>query len=201
MREIFIDKNDPYYQQPKAFYILVFSVFVFGCLIAYLFIPPEQKIVQVPVEKIKYVDRVVEKKVEVPVEKIQYVDRVVEKRVEVPVARIQYVDRVVEKKVEVPVEVIKYVEVPVEKAVYSNQQYSSPYNQNWRSIKLGMTMSQVSSILGEPKSVNAYSSFSTWYYGDYSHRGSVTFQKKVNYDKNYRRSESTEQFVSGWSEP
>ena len=81
MREIFIDKNDPYFNRPKAFYILVFSVFVFGCLIAYLFIPPERKIIEVPVEKVKYVDRVVE----VPVEKVKYIDRVVEKRVEVPV--------------------------------------------------------------------------------------------------------------------
>ena len=183
MREIFIDKNDPYYKKPKAFYILVFSIFIFGGLIAYLFIPPEQKIVEVPFEKVKYVDRVVEKKVEVPVD------------------RIQYVDRVVERKVEVPVEVIKYVEVPVEKAVYSNQQYSSSDKQNWRNIQLGMTMSEVRSTLGQPESVNAYSSFTTWYYGDYSHRGTVTFEKKVKYDKNYRRSESTEQLVSGWSEP
>ena len=69
MKEIFIDKNDPYFNRPKAFYILVLSVFFFGGLIAYLFIPPERKILEVPVEKIKYVDRVVEKRVEVPIEK------------------------------------------------------------------------------------------------------------------------------------
>jgi len=90
MREIFIDKNDPNFKKPKAFYILVFSIFFFGGLIAYFFMPPERKILEVPVEKIKYVDRVVE----VPVEKVKYVDRVVEKRVEVPV----------EKKIEFPVD-------------------------------------------------------------------------------------------------
>ena len=88
MREIFIDKNDPYYKKPKAFYILVFSIFIFGGLIAYLFIPTERKIVEVPVEKVKYVDRVVE----VPVEKVKYIDRVVEKRVEVPVEKIVYLN-------------------------------------------------------------------------------------------------------------
>jgi hypothetical protein len=97
MREIFIDKNDPQFNKPTAFYILIFSVFVLGCLITYLFIPPEQKIVEVPVDKVKYVDRVVEKKVEVPVEKIQYVDRVIEKVVQVPVDRPQ-VFEVIEQK-------------------------------------------------------------------------------------------------------
>lgn len=38
----------------------------------------------------------VEKRVEVPVEVVKYVDRVVEKRVEVPVEVVKYVDRIVE---------------------------------------------------------------------------------------------------------
>ncbi|MDE7328821.1 MAG: hypothetical protein K2N57_03670, partial [Clostridia bacterium] len=77
--------------------------------------PVEQKIVEVPIEKI------VEKKVEVPVEKVvekiveKPVEKIVEKKVEVPV------EKIVEKevRVEVPVEKIveKIVEKPVEKIV------------------------------------------------------------------------------------
>ncbi|MDE7328262.1 MAG: hypothetical protein K2N57_00730 [Clostridia bacterium] len=63
--------------------------------------PVEQKIVEVPIEKI------VEKKVEVPVEKV------VEKKVEVPVEKIVEKEVVKEVKVEVPVE--KIVKVPAEK--------------------------------------------------------------------------------------
>ena len=143
MREIFIDKNDPYYKKPKAFYILVFSIFIFGGLIAYLFIPPEQKIVQVPVEKIKYVDRVVEKKVEVPVEKIQDVDRVVEK--------------VVEKTVEVPVEKIVYREPKVDPDL--------KYKTNWKYLEKGMSRDVVKFLLGEPDHMSYKSLFIYWYYG------------------------------------
>lgn len=81
------------------------------------------KRVEVPVETIKYIDRpfekIVEKRVEVPVETIKYVDRPVEKRVEVPVDRIQYIERPVEKIVEKRVEVptIQYIEKPVERIV------------------------------------------------------------------------------------
>ena len=66
-----------------------------------------------PKTEIKAVDR----RVEVPVEVIKYVDRVVEKRVEVPF------DRIIEKRVEVPVEKIveKRVEVPVERVVYRDR--------------------------------------------------------------------------------
>ena len=61
-----------------------------------------------PVEVIKEVEKIVEKRVEVPVEKI------VVKRVEVPVEKI--VEKIVEKRVEVPVE--KIVEKKVKHVVY-----------------------------------------------------------------------------------
>ena len=190
MREIFIDKNDPYYKKPKAFYILVFSIFIFGGLIAYLFIPTERKIVEVTVEKVKYVDRVVEKKVEVPVDRIQYVDRVVEKRVEVPVEKIQYVDRIVEKR----------VEIPVEKVIYRSQQDISSDKQNWRSLKRGISTSEVRRILGEPSNITTDSTITVWYYGKYPYGGEVTFYVNIKYDDlllKYLKTES----VSGWREP
>ena len=140
MREIFIDKNDPNFKKPLAFYILVFSVFFFGGLIAYLFIPPDQKIVEVPVEKIKYVDRVVE----VPVEKVKYVDRVVEKRVEVPIE--------------------KKVEVPVEKIVYLNPQNNSSEKLNSSYLKKGMSTEQVRRLLGDPVKITSYSFCTYWEY-------------------------------------
>jgi hypothetical protein len=161
MKEIFIDKNDPYFNRPKAFYILVFSVFIFGCLIAYLFIPPEQKIVQVPVEKVKYVDRVVEKKVEVPVEKVKYVDRVVEK--------------VVEKTVEVPVEVEKFV------LHESNVDPDFKYKMNWRYLKMGMSRDQVRSILGSPNHMSCNSYTIYWHYGLPPDDRAVAFP--LNYDE------------------
>ena len=97
-----------------------------------------EKVVEVPVErtieKVVYVDKVVEKVVEVPVEtvvekvveKIVYVDKVVERVVEVPVEtvvekiveRIVYVDKVVEKIVEVP--------KVVEKIVYRDRSRGAP---------------------------------------------------------------------------
>jgi hypothetical protein len=175
MKEIFIDKNDPYFNRPKAFYILVFSVFIFGCLIAYLFIPPEQKIVQVPVEKIKYVDRVVEKKVEVPVEKIQYVDRVVEKT----------------------------VEVPVEKIVYREPKTNPQplYKKNWRYIQKGMTKSEVSNILGLPDRVISYLDATEWFYGKYPNDTMITFAMTVKYDSAYNKTESKEEVVTDWRGP
>ena len=165
MREIFIDKNDPYFNRPKAFYILVFSVFVFGGLIAYLFIPTERKIVEVPVEKVKYVDRVVEKKVEVPVEKIQYVDRVVEK------------------KVEVPVEVVKYIKVPSEKDNFENQEGNSnpKYIINWRNLEKGMSRDTVRFILGIPNNMSCDSHHIFWYYGAPPNDRAVAFP--LNYDE------------------
>jgi hypothetical protein len=170
MKEIFIEKIDPNFKKPLVFYILVFSVFFFGGLIAYLFIPPERKIVEVPVEKIKYVDRVVEKKVEVPVEKVKYVDRVVEKRVEVPVE--------VVKNVQVPVEVIKYVEIPVEKVVYRDRPNDFTGSGNWRALQRGMSDYQVGSILGAPLRVEAETYWTSWYYGKYDYKGYVRFDTK-----------------------
>ena len=80
-----------------------------------------EKIVEKPIEVIKYIDRpfekIVERRVEVPIETIKYVDRTVEKRVEVPVEVVKFVDRPVEKRVEVPVERIQYIERPVERIV------------------------------------------------------------------------------------
>ena len=181
MKEIFIDKNDPYFNRPKAFYILVFSVFLFGGLIAYLFLPPERKIVEVPVEKIKYVDRVVEKKVEVPVEKVKYVDRVVEKRVEVPVE--------VVKNVQVPVEVIKYVEIPVEKVVYRDRPNDFTGSQNWRALQRGMLDYQVRNILGEPLRVKAETYWTDWIYTS----DPYSYSARVRFDKNGR--------LESWSEP
>jgi hypothetical protein len=104
----------------------------------------EERIVEVPVEKIVYQDRavpvdriveverivekIVEKRVEVPVPYEVHVPYEKEVRVEVPVERIVYRDvpvpvqmspeRVVVKEIPVPVEVVKEVPVPVERVVY-----------------------------------------------------------------------------------
>jgi len=124
------------------------------------------------------VEKVIEKRVEVPVE------RIVEKRVEVPV------DRVVEKRVEVPTEVIKYVDrmVPVEKIVYRDRETSVvPSGKGaWRQLEIGMSMTSVRGILGEPSKVGAIGTYVTWYYGANSLGGSVNF---------------TGGKVSAWSEP
>ena len=77
----------------------------------------KEKIVEKPVEKIVYQDRVVEKIVEKPVEKIVYVDKIVEKIVEKPVERIVYKDKIVEKPVERIVYQDKIIEKIVEKEV------------------------------------------------------------------------------------
>jgi hypothetical protein len=96
------------------------------------FIVEKEKRVEVPVE------RIIERKV--PYEVIKYVDRVVEKRVEIPV------ERVVEKRVEVPVERI------VEKVVYRDRVGSGvPVGrQAWRSLRKGMSESEVRELLGGP---------------------------------------------------
>ena len=83
------------------------------------------KVIEKPIEVIKYIDKVIEKRVEVPVEKIIYIEKpiekIVEQRIEVPIETIKYVDRpfekIVEKRVEVPVEVVKYIDRPFEKRV------------------------------------------------------------------------------------
>jgi hypothetical protein len=125
--------------------------------------------VEVPVEVVKYVDRVVEKvvekRVEVPVEVIKYVDRIVEKRIEIPV------ERVVERRVEVPV--VRRVEVPVEKIVYRDKVsaekprgfFSSP--SSWADLSVGMSREQVIRILGRPRSAegDGVSIIESWFYG------------------------------------
>ena len=93
----------------------------------------------------------VEKRVEVPVEVIKYVDRVVEKRVEVPVDRV--VEKIVEKRVEVPSDkaVIKYVS---DRTLQVNGKPSYVISEDriqlWHQIKKGMTRQQVVGILGPP---------------------------------------------------
>jgi hypothetical protein len=89
--------------------------------------------------------RFVEKRVEVPVEMVKYVDRVVEKvvekRVEVPVEVVKYVDRMVGKRVEIPVEKIIYR--PAEAEV-------DPLDRGHRMLLLGMRKSQVFTLVGRP---------------------------------------------------
>lgn len=181
MKEYFITKTDKKWYQSSPF--LVFCGFASGCLVAYVLLPPKQRIVDVPV------------RVEVPVEVVKYVDRVVEKRVEVPVQVkvpvevVKYVDRVVEKRVEVPVVVERRVEIPVEKIVYRNAQISSvPQGiSSWRRLSNGMSMDQVRNLMGEPWKVTNYGIFTIWDYGKFPNSGTVDFDK-------YGR-------VSGWSEP
>ncbi len=92
----------------------------------------------------------------------------VEKRVEVPVDRI--VERVVIKEVE------KRVEVPVEKIVIREVQVPAPTPQGqgninqakassaWDALKVGMTKSEVTDLLGEPNRVVAGDDIIYWYY-------------------------------------
>jgi hypothetical protein len=99
---------------------------------------------------------------------IQTVDKVVTQRVEVPVEKIVYRDVIkeVEKIVEVPVEkiVIKEVAVPVtmkpEKKPTSAVAKDSP----WDYIRNGMSKSDVSALLGDPRSVYDEGDKVTWYY-------------------------------------
>jgi hypothetical protein len=90
---------------------------------------PVEKIVEVPVDRIVEVEKIVEKIVEktievpvdriveVPVEKIVEVEKIVQvgKIVEVPVEKIVEVEKIIEKIVEVPVD--RIVEVPVDRIV------------------------------------------------------------------------------------
>jgi len=91
--------------------------------------------------------KLIEKRVDVPVEVIKYVDRVVEKRVEVPVEVIKYVDRMVEK----PVVVERRVEVPVEKTVYrSAADKHDPLDEGHLSLRVGMRKPEVFGLVGRP---------------------------------------------------
>ncbi len=95
--------------------------------------------------------RFVEKRIEVPVEVVKYVDRVVEKRVEVPVERV--VEKLVEKRIESPGDkaVIKYVS---DRTLQVNGKPSYVISEDrlklWNQIKKGMTRQQVVDVLGPP---------------------------------------------------
>jgi hypothetical protein len=96
--------------------------------------------------------RFFEKRVEVPVEVIKYVDRVVEKRVEVPVDRV--VEKIVVQRVEIPGPeraVVTYVSDRTQQANGKPTYVMSEERINlWKQIKKGMTRKQVIEILGPP---------------------------------------------------
>lgn len=104
--------------------------------------------------------------------KIEQVEKRVEiiKRVEVPVDRIveRVVVKEVEKRVEVPVEKIVYREVQVPPSAPRNAEPSKVANpvSPWNSVKAGMTKSEVSELLGEPRKVVSRDDFIYWYYTD-----------------------------------
>ena len=100
-----------------------------------------EKRVDVPVEVIKYIDRIVEKRVEVPVE------RIVERRIEVPV------EKIVVKRVEVPVEKIieKRIEVPIERIVYRGfKDEPELLDKGHLSLRVGMRKPEVFGLVGRP---------------------------------------------------
>lgn len=100
-----------------------------------------------PTVEIKFV----EKRVEVPVEVVKYVDRIVEKRVEVPVDRV--IEKIVEKRIEVPSDkaFIKYVSDRTQ-LIGDKPSYilSEERLKLWMQVKVGMTRQQVMSVLGPP---------------------------------------------------
>jgi hypothetical protein len=153
MREIIEVKTAPSKVNGQLILVALIAAAAGGLVGAFLFPTVEtrflEKRVEVPVEVVKYVDRVVEriveKRVEVPVEVVKYVDRMVEKRVEVPVEVVKYVDRMVEKVVE------KRVEVPVEKIVHRPAAEDRELlDEGHRSLRQGMHMSQVLALVGRP---------------------------------------------------
>ena len=97
---------------------------------------------------------IVEKRVEVPVEVIKYVDRMVEKRVEVPV------ERIVENRVEVPVDRIVYRDRIVERLVPAAPAGLSA----WRQLSKGISREQVRSVLGQPSGISG-GVLEIWNYG------------------------------------
>ena len=94
----------------------------------------------------------------------------VEKRVEVPVDRIveRVVIKEVEKRVEVPVEkiVIREVQVPAPVARHPESNDVTKPASAWDSLKVGMTKSEVVSLLGEPYSVLDKDAVLYWYYSE-----------------------------------
>jgi hypothetical protein len=135
MREIIEVKTAPSKVNGQLIMVALIAAAAGGLVGAFLFPATEtqfvEKRVEVPVEVVKYVDRVVE--------------RIVEKRVEVPVEVVKYVDRVVEKVV------AKRVEVPVEKVVYRPAAEDRELlDEGHRSLRQGMHMSQVLALVGRP---------------------------------------------------
>ena len=56
----------------------------------------------------------------------------------------------------------------------------------WRKLQKGMPVGDVEKLLGSPSKVDAYGSFTVWYYGDYPVGGQVQFGNRA---------------VTGWREP
>ena len=104
--------------------------------------------------------------------KIEQVEKRVEviRRVEVPVDRIveRVVVKEVEKRVEVPVEKIIYRDVPAPPSVPRSAGPTKVANpvSPWNSVKVGMTKSEVSELLGEPHKVVSGDDVIYWYYSD-----------------------------------
>jgi hypothetical protein len=135
MREIIEEKIVPSKAYGQFMVVALISAAAGGLVGALLFPAVEtrfvEKRVEVPVEVVKYVDRVVE--------------RVVEKRVEVPIEVIKYVDRVVEKVVE------KRVEVPVEKIVHRPAAEDRELlDAGHLSLRVGMRKPEVFGLIGRP---------------------------------------------------
>jgi len=134
-----------------------------------------ERVVEKPVEKIVYRDRVVEKVVEKPVEKIVYRDRVVEK----PVEKIVYRDREVEKAVEKTVYVDKVTKESLNlKDVYFNWDSSA-----FTSVALRTLKSNIEILKANPEvKVNLVGSASPEGKTGYNQRLS---ERRVNAVKNY----------------
>lgn len=126
------------------------------------FIVEKEKRVEVPV------DRIVEKKV--PVEVVKYVDRVVEKRVEVPVEVIRYVNRPNDGSREVQLEDVTLSGFRAERPSKAFHDQGSPRGR----LRVGQTRVQVKNILGEPSRTEG-SDWEYWYYGEDSSRPKVVF--------------------------
>jgi hypothetical protein len=99
---------------------------------------------------------------------IQTVEKVVTQRVEVPVEKIVFRDVIkeVEKIVEVPVEkiVIKEIAVPVPMKPEKKPTNVVAKDSPWDYIRNGMSKSDVSALLGDPRSVYEEGDKVTWYY-------------------------------------
>ena len=128
---------------------------------------------------------------------------IVERRVEVPVEKvvIKTVQVPVDRRVEVPVEVVRVVEKPVEKIVYQDRIVEKtvfgvpPDIAKWRQLAKGMSRSQVRSILGEPRRVEAISGyFEKWGYDRDPMTAYVTFGTSGRFPDTLDK-------LEGWREP